>query len=125
MDQKKTKSIVDSTPDIAYIEWDDACADAGWELTDKTDIHHVSTIGFVVAEDKKAITIAVCWAGPESNSRIHIPKGWIKKIKRFKLKQLLGGNKPSKPKVQKQKEENSSNGLGTKSSRNLAFPGPM
>ena len=125
MDQKKTKSIVDSTPDIAYIEWDDACADAGWELTEKTDIHHVSTIGFVVAEDKKAITIAVCWAGPESNSRIHIPKGWIKKIKRFKLKQILGGNKSLRRKVQKPKEENSNNGLEIYSSTDSIFPGPM
>ena len=125
MDQKKGKPNLATTPDIAYIEWDDACADAGWELTEKTDIHHVSTIGFVVAEDKKAITIAVCWAGPESNSRIHIPKGWIKKMKRFKLKQILGGNKSSKPKAQKPKEESYNNGLGTTSSRNLPFPGPM
>ena len=125
MDQEKRKPDMAATPDIAYIEWDDACADAGWEITEKTDIHHVATVGFIVAEDKKAITIAVCWAGPESNSRIHIPKGWIKKMKRFKLDKLLGRKKPLKPKAQKPKEENSNNGLGTKSLRNLPFPGPM
>jgi hypothetical protein len=122
MDKKKEKSNLVAVPEVAYIEWDDACADAGWELTEGTDIHGVYTLGFIVAEDKKAITIAVCFSGLESNSRIHIPKGWIKKIKRFKLDKLLGRKKLSKPKVRKPKEENSSNGLGTTSLRNLPFP---
>jgi len=125
MDKKKEGSNLVAVPEVAYIEWDDACADAGWELTESTDIHGVYTLGFIVAEDKKAITIAVCFSGLESNSRIHIPKGWIKKIKRFKLDKLLGRKKPSKPKAQKPKAENSSNGLGTTSLRNLPFPKTM
>lgn len=125
MDKKGKKSNLATVPEVVYIEWDDACADAGWELTEETDIHRVFTIGFVVAEDKKAITVAVCWSGLESNSRIHIPKGWIIKIKRYKLDKFLGRKKPSKPKAQKPKAENSSNGLGTNSLRNLPFPKTM
>lgn len=125
MDKKKEGSNLVAVPEVAYIEWDDACADAGWELTESTDIHCVYTLGFIVAEDKKAITIAVCFSGLESNARIHIPKGWIKKIKRFKLDKLLGRKKPSKPKAQKQKAGNSNNGLEIYSSTNSIFPGPM
>ena len=125
MDKKTKKPDMDTFPEVVYVEWDDACADAGWELTEATDIHPVLTIGFVVVEDKKAITVAVCWSDLQSNSRIHIPKGWIKKIKRFKLDKLLGRKKPSKHKARKPKEENSSNGLGTTSLRNLPFPKTM
>jgi len=38
----------------------------------------------------------------ESNAKIHIPKGWIEKIKRFKLSKLT--ETPQKPRASKKKK---------------------
>ena len=40
-------------------------------------------MGFLIAEDRKAVCIATTWAEPESNGRMNIPKGWI--TKRYKV----------------------------------------
>jgi hypothetical protein len=113
-------------PEIAYIEWWDAVSEAGWETVDKTDVQLVLSIGFVVAEDDKAICIAAAISDEQSNSRMQIPKGMINSIKRVRLNKFLDiRKKKSKPKVQKPKVENSSNGLETSSSTPFIFPKTM
>jgi len=128
MDTKKIWSALDTKdfPEIIYIEWWDALSDCGWEDDVKPNVHPVLSMGFVVSEDDSAICIAAALSNEQSNSRLHIPKGWITKMKRVRLNKFLDiGRKQSKPKAQKQKEENSNNGSETKFWTNSTFPGPM
>ena len=128
MDTKKSWGDLDTEdfPEIVYIEWWDALSDCGWEDNVKPNIHPVLSMGFIVSEDSSAICIAAALSDEQSNSRLHIPKGWITKIKRVRLNKFLGiRRKKSKPKVQKQKVESSNNGSEIVSSKNLIFPGPM
>jgi len=83
-------------------------------------------MGFVVSEDDSAICIAAALSNEQSNSRLHIPKGWITKMKRVRLNKFLDiRRKQSKPKAQKQKEENSNSGSETNFWTGSTFPGPM
>jgi hypothetical protein len=66
-----------------YIEWVDAVADSGWEETKKPELHDCYTLGFIVAEDDKAICVASAISKKESNAKMHIPKAWIVKEVRF------------------------------------------
>ena len=128
MDTKKIWSALDTKdfPEIVYIEWWDALSDCGWEDDVKPNVHPVLSMGFVVSEDDSAICIAAALSNEQSNSRLHIPKGWITKMKRVRLNKFLDiRRKQSKPKVQKPKEENSSNGSETGSWTGSTFPGPM
>ena len=128
MDTKKIWSALDTKdfPEIIYIEWWDALSDCGWEDDVEPNVHPVLSMGFVVSEDDSAICIAAALSNEQSNSRLHIPKGWITKIKRVRLDKFLDiGRKQSKPKAQKPKEENSSNGSETKFWTGSTFPGPM
>jgi len=111
---------------IGYVQWVDAVADAGWEDNSKADVHPVLSIGFIVDETEDAICLAAAISYDQSNSRIHIPKQWIKSIKKVRLDKFLDtGRKSSKPKVQKQKVESSNNGLEISLLNNSRFPGPM
>lgn len=71
---------------VVYIEWIDAVASVGWE---KQSIPHspdlCQAIGFLIHEDKTGITLAATVSKEESNSRITIPKGWIKSRKVIKI----------------------------------------
>ena len=128
MDTKKSWGDLDTEdfPEIVYIEWWDALSDCGWEDDVKPNIHPVLSVGFIVSEDKAAICIAAALSDEQSNSRLHIPKGWITKIKRVRLNKFLGiRRKKSKPKVQKPKVESSSNGSEMKSSSSFPFPKTM
>ena len=128
MDTKKIWSALDTKdfPEIVYIEWWDALSDCGWEDNVKPNIHPVLSMGFVVSEDDSAICIAAALSNEQSNSRLHIPKGWITKMKRVRLNKFLDiRRKQSKPKVQKPKEENSNSGSETEFSTGSTFPGPM
>mgnify|MGYP003631815903 FL=1 len=128
MDTKKSWRDMDTKdfPEIVYIEWWDALSDCGWEDDVEPNIHPVLSVGFIVSEDKAAICIAAAISDGQSNSRLHIPKGWITKIKRVRLNKFLDiRKKKSKPKVQKPKVENSSNGLETSSSTPFIFPKTM
>ena len=83
---KPTKSKKDSKVDIDSVEvihWRDALSDHGWSETRETELAEVMSVGFLVAEDRKAVCIATTWAEPESNGRMNIPKGWI--TKRYKV----------------------------------------
>jgi hypothetical protein len=128
MDTKKIWSALDTKdfPEIIYIEWWDALSDCGWEDDVEPNVHPVLSMGFVVSEDDSAICIAAALSNEQSNSRLHIPKGWITKIKRVRLDKFLDiGRKQSKRKAQKPKEENSNNGSETKFWTGSTFPGPM
>ena len=71
-------------PPIIYVEWVDAVASAGWEKeAHGADLCHA--VGFVVADTKQHLTLAVTVSGGQHNARLAIPKGWIKKRKRLAL----------------------------------------
>jgi len=128
MDTEKSWRDLDTEdfPEIVYIEWLDAVSESGWETIEKAEAHPVLSIGFVVAEDDNAICIAAAISYDQSNSRMQIPKGMITKVKRVRLNRFLDiRRKQSKPKVQKPKEENSSNGSETGFWTGSTFPGPM
>jgi len=128
MDTKKIWAALDTKefPEIVYIEWWDALSDCGWEDNVKPNIHPVLSVGFIVSEDDSAICIAAALSNEQSNSRLHIPKGWITKMKRVRLNKFLDiRRKTSKPKVQKPKEESYSNGSEIRSSNSFPFPKTM
>lgn len=78
--KKENKVNVDS---VEVIYWRDALSDHGWSETRVTELAEVVSVGFLIAEDRKAVCIATTWAEPESNGRMNIPKGWI--TKRYKV----------------------------------------
>lgn len=128
MDKKKREAIMETAKHftIGYVQWVDAVADAGWEDNSKADVHPVLSIGFIVDETNEAICLAAAISYDQSNSRIHIPKQWIKSIKKVRLDKFLDtGRKSSKPKVQKPKAESSNNGSEITLLNNSRFPGPM
>ena len=128
MDKKTREAFVETAKQftIGYVQWVDAVADAGWEDNSKADVHPVLSIGFLVDETDDAICLAAAISPDQSNSRIHIPKQWIKSIKKVRLDKFLDlRRKPSKPKVQKPKEESYSNGSEIRSSNSFPFPKTM
>ena len=111
---------------IVYVQWVDAVSDCGWDEESKAEVHPCLSIGFIVDETEDAICLAAVISHDQSNSRIHIPKGWIKSIKKVTLDKFLNiGRKPLKPKAQKPKVESSSNGSEMKSSSSFPFPKTM
>lgn len=128
MDKKTREAVVETAKQftIGYVQWVDAVADAGWEDNSKADVHPVLSIGFLVDETDDAVCLAAAISHDQSNSRIHIPKQWIKSIKKVRLDKFLDlRRKPSKPKAQKPKEESSSNGSEIRSSNSFPFPKTM
>jgi hypothetical protein len=84
MRKQKIKTI-DNTS-IEVIEWYDAQSDDGWEDTKKAELASCITVGFLVAEDRKAICLASTWSIDSTNARMHIPKSWIKDRKTLSIK---------------------------------------
>ena len=128
MDKKTREAVVETAKQftIGYVQWVDAVADAGLEDNSKADVHPVLSIGFLVDETDDAVCLAAAISHDQSNSRIHIPKQWIKSIKKVRLDKFLDlRRKPSKPKVQKPKEESYSNGSEIRSSNSFPFPKTM
>ena len=128
MDKKTREAVMETAKQftIGYVQWVDAVSDSGWETEVKVDVHPCLSIGFIVDETKDAICLAAVISHDQSNSRIHIPKQWIKSIKKVRLDKFLDlRRKPSKPKVQKQKEESYSNGSEIRSSNSFPFPKTM
>ena len=128
MDKKTREAVVETAKQftIGYVQWVDAVADAGWEDNSKADVHPVLSIGFLVDETDDAVCLAAAISHDQSNSRIHIPKQWIRSIKKVRLDKFLDlRRKPSKPKVQKPKEESYSNGSEIRSSNSFPFPKTM
>ncbi len=128
MDKKTREAVVETAKQftIGYVQWVDAVADAGWEDNSKADVHPVLSIGFLVDETDDAVCLAAAISHDQSNSRIHIPKQWIKSIKKVRLDKFLDlRRKPSKPRVQKPKEESYNNGSEIRSSNSFPFPKTM
>ena len=128
MDKKTRESALETAKHftIGYVQWVDALSDSGWETATKVDVHPCLSIGFIVDETDDAICLAAALSYEQSNSRIHIPKGWIKSIKRVTLDKFLTiGRKPLKRKVPKLKEESSNNGSEINSSTDFPFPRTM
>ena len=65
------------------VEWDDAMADASWEILREEDIKDSKcyTIGFLIGETEKHIVIASTYdeESEHTNARLQIPKGMITK----------------------------------------------
>ena len=84
MDTKEKGRTLDATR-VTLVHWKDAVADAGWDDNVKTELHDCTSIGFVIDENKDALTLANTVSQDQSNCRIHIPKKWIQKRKDMKL----------------------------------------
>ena len=128
MDKKTRESIMETAKHftIGYVQWVDAVSDSGWETEVKVDVHPCLSIGFIVDETEDAICLAAVISHDQSNSRIHIPKQWIKSIKKVRLDKFLDlRRKPSKPKAQKPKAESYNSGSEISLLNNSRFPGPM
>ena len=82
--KKENKVNIDS---VEVIHWRDALSDHGWSETRETELAEVVSVGFLIAEDRKAVCIATTWAEPESNGRMNIPKGWITKIYKVDIRE--------------------------------------
>jgi hypothetical protein len=71
-----------------YIEWYDAYTKDGWERTDEAKeicepLMLCKSIGFLLNEDKDQITICHTYNPQMTMGMLHIPKGTIKRIKRY------------------------------------------
>lgn len=71
------KPITVDTNAIVIIEWMDAQCDSEWDEITEPELAKCITVGFLIAENKKAICLASTWTDPFSNARMHIPKAWI------------------------------------------------
>tara|TARA_Y100001973_G_C5141494_1_gene303162 strand:- start:654 stop:977 length:324 start_codon:yes stop_codon:yes gene_type:complete len=101
--KKDNKKI--NTDYIEVIRWMDAQSDDGWSDDRTAELANVVTVGFIVAEDKKAVCVASTYAGDDTNSRMHIPKCWIKSRKKINIEELEKDNSPLYPFIET-KEEN-------------------
>lgn len=73
---------------IEYVEWIDAVAHVGWDVNcGGVRPAHCVSVGKLVHEDKDSIVLAGTFSfkDAETNSRMAIPKGWIKNRKTIKL----------------------------------------
>jgi len=61
---------------IVYIKWDDACADNSWADRSNPELKEavVTTLGFLIKENKKYILIASTYDEENMNCSIQIPK---------------------------------------------------
>jgi hypothetical protein len=72
---------------VLYVEWEDAAASIGWGDGSTDDVSSCVSIGKVVKETSNALILAGTWGAEDSdtNCRIAIPKGWIRKRKVLKV----------------------------------------
>lgn len=73
--------------DYVEITWDDITTDHGWkDTTDDSEVHEIRSVGWIIKETKKTITLASDISDQtedtkiEHNRRVNIPKGVIKKM---------------------------------------------
>ena len=61
---------------IVYVTWDDACADNSWASVKEPELKEavVTTLGFLIKENKKHILIASTYDEENMNCSIQIPK---------------------------------------------------
>lgn len=76
-------------PKIVYVEWRDAVSTQGWEdLGYRASPAKCTTVGFLVKNRKKYVTIAATFAKSgikESNNRISIPSDWISSMREIDI----------------------------------------
>lgn len=70
-----------------YIEWIDSTGPAGWQLKDSVDNETdlCRTIGFLVTEDSKAVTISASESEHAVHGPLTIPKFAIRKRRVIRL----------------------------------------
>lgn len=68
--------------------WLDACEmDGGWrDKLDRIAPYVVMSVGFLVAQDREHIVLAMDAEGAEHNGRAQIPRGMVKKLKILRAK---------------------------------------
>lgn len=86
-----------TTPKVIQVVWIDAVADSGWESKTKAEVHHCTTIGYLVDETDEAICLASTWSIDQTNARMHIPKAWIKNRKVILNENTISESKGKKP----------------------------
>ena len=64
-------------PKIEYVEWLDAVASSGWG--EHGGVDRCYSVGFLLKETAKYITLSAAVSGAEANAAISIPKAWIQK----------------------------------------------
>lgn len=75
--------------DLVEIIWDDAQTDDGWDkIPDKLEEQLAMTVGFIVRSTKKHVLVVHTIDGENTNGRMQIPKGMIKKMTVLKEKGL-------------------------------------
>lgn len=73
--------------DLVEIIWDDAQTDDGWDkIPDKLEEQLAMTVGFIVRSTKKHVLVVHTIDGENTNGRMQIPKGMIKKMTVLKEK---------------------------------------
>lgn len=78
---------------LVEIQWDDACSDAGWQEFKKIKFEQqvVTTVGFLIAENKSHIIIGHTYSDDDYVGWFQIPKGMI--ISRKTLKRATKGKR--------------------------------
>jgi len=73
--------------EVTVLYWDDAVASVGWEIDYKSQALECITVGKIIFEDERSITIASTWGefDEDHNCRMTIPAKWIKKRKVLKV----------------------------------------
>ena len=76
-----------TTYNLYKIDWIDACSNSSWvsiDLMNEPEHHHVSSIGWLVKENKDYYVLAQnLSSNGNCADRIQIPKKWIRKVKRI------------------------------------------
>ena len=80
--------LEESPFDLVCVTWDDAEVDSGWDKVAEPKEALVLTVGFMMKKTKKHIVIAASITAGEynTNQRIQIPMGMVKKIDVLKEK---------------------------------------
>ena len=73
--------------EVVALFWNDAVASVGWETEYKSQPLECITVGKIVYEDERSITVASTWGefDEDHNCRMTIPATWIKKRKVLKV----------------------------------------
>lgn len=76
-------------PEIYWVSWVDANAEAGWGDPKHLDLSHCESVGFLVKETEEYLSLAAAIGlnetSLESNAVITIPLAWITEAKKVEL----------------------------------------
>lgn len=76
-----------NTKRVVQVEWEDSACTRGWNVRQDYESFSISSIGYLVAKDKKGIVVStsVSETGNVDN-QLHIPKSAIRKFKYLRIK---------------------------------------